>query len=297
MEMTLLIMAAGMGSRYGGSKQTDGFGPNGELLVDYSIYDALQAGFNKIVFVIRKHMEHKFVYKFGDKLNGKAKVVYAYQEYDSLPETFTPPSARMKPYGTVHALMAAKEHIHSPFAVINADDFYSREAFCAMFDSLNTLQNTGEASMVGYYLRNTVSECGHVTRGICKLDDSGRLQEIEETYWIIPKEDGTIVDIQTSRVLNPNALVSMNFWGFTPWIFDAGQAAFNQFLSALASDDMKSEYPLPLMIDKLIKESKLQVTVLDSAATWFGVTYQLDKPFVCQQLQQLHTRGTYPLQL
>lgn len=297
MEITLLIMAAGMGSRYGGSKQTDGFGPNGELLVEYSIYDALQAGFDKIVFVIRKHMEHKFNYKFGDKLKDKVKVVYAYQENETLPDEFTPPPDRMKPYGTVHALISAKDHIHGPFAVINADDFYGRNAFFAMYESLKTLLQTNSASMVGYYLRNTVSESGHVTRGICKLDEHGQLQEIEETYWIIPREDGTIFDVQTSRTLNPNALVSMNFWGFTPWIFESSQATLSQFLSTLASDDMKSEFPLPLLIDKLIKENKLRVTVLDSASTWFGVTYQMDKPYVCEQLKLLHAYGIYPVQI
>ena len=297
MEKTLLILAAGMGSRYGGDKQTDALGPNGELLVEYSIYDAMQAGFDKIVFVIRKHMKHKFEYRFGEKLDGKVKVVYANQEYDTLPSSFTPPPARMKPYGTVHALMSAKDHISGPFAVINADDFYGREAFTAMAASLESLQKSGEASMVGYCLRNTVSESGHVTRGICKLNDQGQLQEIEETYWIIPKEDGTIVDIQTSRVLDPNAIVSMNFWGFTPWIFEAGQIYFRQFLAALSSDDMKSEYPLPLLVDRMIKTGELRVNVLDSAATWFGVTYQLDKPYVCQQLKQLHAYGTYPAQI
>jgi len=297
MNATLLIMAAGMGSRYGGDKQIDRMGPGGEMLLEYSIHDAVLAGFNKVVFVIKRAMEDTFRERLGEKIAKKVPVYYAFQEYDSLPEGFTPPQGRVKPYGTVHAVYAAREVIHEPFAVINADDYYGQSAFKTMYDSLRKLDETNAASMVGYYLRNTVSENGHVTRGLCATDERGKLQAVTETYQIKPFPDGTIRDTHTDAngvILDPNALVSMNFWGFTPWFFNACRERLTAFVNSLAADEMKAEYPLPVMIDELMQANMLSVDVLSSDAVWFGVTYKEDKPYVINELQKLHDAGVYP---
>ena len=223
MNTTLLIMAAGLGSRYGGNKQIDRIGPNGEILMEYSIYDAVEAGFNKVVFVIRKSMDAQFREMIGDKIAQKVEVAYAYQEYDTLPDGFIPPEGRTKPYGTVHAVVCAMDLIHEPFAVINADDYYGKDAFAAMYASLQGLRDTEtKASMVAYYLKNTVSRNGHVTRGICEVDETGHLVKVTETYSILPFPDGTIRDIHDNPdgiILDPDALVSMNLWGFSPAFF------------------------------------------------------------------------------
>ena len=230
MNTTLLIMAAGLGSRYGGNKQIDRIGPNGEILMEYSIHDAVEAGFDKVVFVIRKSMDEQFRSMIGDKIAKKVHVEYAYQEYDSLPDGFIPPADRTKPYGTVHAVMCAKDVIHEPFAVINADDYYGRDAFKAMADALHRLQHEdNKAYMVAYYLKNTVSKHGHVTRGVCTTDETGHLVKVTETFSILPFPDGTIRDIHDNPdgiILNPDALVSMNMWGFGPSFFDRMPSSF-----------------------------------------------------------------------
>ena len=297
MNATLLIMAAGMGSRYGGDKQIDRMGPNGELLLEYSIHDALEAGFNKVVFVIKRAMEAAFRERLGDKIAQKVPVYYAFQEYDSLPDGFTPPQGRAKPYGTVHAVYCAKDLVKEPFAVINADDYYGKSAFATIMTSLKALPQTGAASMVGYYLRNTVSENGHVTRGVCNTDKYGRLMGVTETYQIKPFPDGTIRDTHRDEngvILDPNALVSMNFWGFTPWFFEACGEHLSAFVKRLASDEMKAEYPLPVMVDEMMKANQLTVDVLSTDAVWFGVTYKEDKPYVAGELKKLHEAGVYP---
>lgn len=300
MNTTLLIMAAGMGSRYGGDKQIDRMGPNGEMLLEYSIHDAIQAGFNKVVFVIKRSMEETFRERLGDKIARKVPVYYAFQEYDSLPEGFTPPQGRVKPYGTVHAVYAAQAVINEPFAVINADDYYGQSAFATMYASLQKLPQQNAASMVGYYLRNTVSENGHVTRGVCATDAQGKLQAVTETYQIKPFPDGTIRDTHSDAKgvpLDPNALVSMNFWGFTPWFFTACKERLTAFVNSLACDEMKAEYPLPVMIDELMQANALTVDVLSTDAVWFGVTYKEDKPYVASELKKLHEAGIYPATL
>lgn len=300
MKTTLLIMAAGLGSRYGGNKQIDHIGPNGEILLEYSIHDAIAAGFDKVVFVIKRSMDETFRQLIGDKIAAKAEVRYAYQEYDSLPGGFTAPEGRTKPYGTVHAVACAKDFIQEPFAVINADDYYGKDAFQAMADSLRRMQGKrNTASMVAYYLRNTVSENGHVTRGVCETDAEGNLVKVTETYKIMPFKDGTIRDLETDpagRILDPNALVSMNFWGFTPWFFEAAERELISFLEG-EGDPMKKEYALPTLVDKLMHTDGLRVEVLSTHAVWFGVTYREDKEYVASELQKLHARGDYPAKL
>ena len=243
MNTTLLIMAAGLGSRYGGNKQIDRIGPNGEILMEYSIYDAVQAGFDKVVFVIRRSMDGLFREMIGDKIAKKVNVAYAYQEYDTLPVGFVPPAERSKPYGTVHAVVCASDQIREPFAVINADDYYGRDAFAAMAESLKKLRSEpNKASMVAYYLKNTISKNGHVTRGVCTVDENRHLQKVTETYSILPFPDGTIRDIHDDPdgiILDPDALVSMNLWGFSPSFFDAGKKYLADFLKDPSGDPLK----------------------------------------------------------
>ena len=298
MNTTLLIMAAGLGSRYGGNKQIDRIGPNGEILMEYSIHDAVEEGVDKVVFVIRKIMDEQFRSMIGDKIAKKVHVEYAYQEYDSLPDGFIPPADRTKPYGTVHAVMCAKDVIHEPFAVINADDYYGRDAFKAMADALHRLQHEdNKAYMVAYYLKNTVSKHGHVTRGVCTTDETGHLVKVTETFSILPFPDGTIRDIHDNPdgiILNPDALVSMNMWGFGPSFFDAGIQYLSDFLKDNSGDPLKKECLLPSLVDTLMHEKGLKVEVLSTDAVWFGVTYKEDKEYVAAELQKLHDNGTYP---
>jgi NDP-sugar pyrophosphorylase family protein len=298
MNTTLLIMAAGLGSRYGGNKQVDRIGPNGEILMEYSIYDAMEAGFDKVVFVIRRNMDQMFRELIGNKIAEKVEVAYAYQEYDSLPGGFTPPAERTKPYGTVHAVMCARDLIHEPFAVINADDYYGKDAFSAMAASLKRLRNeTNKASMVAYYLKNTVSKNGHVTRGVCSTDTEGHLLKVTETYSILPFPDGTIRDIHDNPdgiILDPDALVSMNLWGFAPDFFEAGTAYLDAFLKDPSVDPLKKECLLPALLDTRMRTAGLQVEVLSTKAVWFGVTYKEDKDYVAGELKKLHDNGSYP---
>ncbi len=298
MNTTLLIMAAGLGSRYGGNKQIDRIGPNGEILMEYSIYDAVEAGFNKVVFVIRKSMDAQFREMIGDKIAQKVEVAYAYQEYDTLPDGFIPPEGRTKPYGTVHAVVCAMDLIHEPFAVINADDYYGKDAFAAMYASLQGLRDTEtKASMVAYYLKNTVSRNGHVTRGICEVDETGHLVKVTETYSILPFPDGTIRDIHDNPdgiILDPDALVSMNLWGFSPAFFKGGQKYLSDFLKDDSGDPLKKECLLPALVDDQMHAQGLQVEVLSTRAVWFGVTYKEDKDYVAAELKKLHENGSYP---
>ncbi len=301
MKTTLLIMAAGLGSRFGGDKQIAKIGPNGEILLEYSIHDAVAAGFDKVVFVIKRDMEAKFRELIGDKISQKVEVHYAFQEYNSLPAGFTPPEGRTKPYGTVHAVLAAKDVINEPFAVINADDYYGKDAFFTMAESLHGMAGKANvASMVAYRLKNTVSDNGHVTRGVCQKDESGHLVKVQETYKILPFPDGTIRDVnfrEEGDILDPDSLVSMNFWGLTPWFFEAAQRDFVTFLGKDAGDPMKKEFVLPTEIDSLMHTDGLTVDVLSTNAVWFGVTYAADKDYVAGELLKLHEKGLYPAKL
>ena len=298
MNTTLLIMAAGLGSRYGGNKQIDRIGPNGEILMEYSIYDAVEAGFDKVVFVIRRSMDALFREMIGDKIAKKVSVAYAYQEYDSLPDGFIPPAERTKPYGTVHAVVCAMDQIHEPFAVINADDYYGKDAFAAMAAALKRLQTEqNKAYMVAYYLKNTISKHGHVTRGVCTTDEEHHLQKVTETYSILPFPDGTIRDIHDDPegvILDPDSLVSMNLWGFAPSFFVAGRKYLSTFLKDPSGDPLKKECLLPALVDTLMHDAGLQVDVLSTKAVWFGVTYKEDKEFVASELKKLHDEGSYP---
>lgn len=298
MKKTLLIMAAGLGSRYGGNKQVDQIGPHGEILMEYSIHDALEAGFGKVVFVIKRAMAESFPAMVGNKIARKVEVHYVYQEFDSLPGGFVPPPDRTKPYGTVHAVLAAKDCIQEPFAVINADDYYGRDAFAAMARSLDGMAGKeSAASMVAYYLRNTVSENGTVTRGVCTRSQDGYLEKVVETYSIKPMPDGTIRDLHSSEegvILDPDALVSMNFWGFTPAFFAAAERRLAAFLRQKTGDPLKREYVLPTLVDDLMREEGLKVEVLSTGAVWFGITYREDKEYVMKELKKLHDAGIYP---
>jgi len=297
MKTTLVIMAAGLGSRYGGNKQTEGIGPNHEMLMEYSLYDALRAGFDKFIFVIKPDMQQLIETLCGELLqtHPEVEVHYAIQDFSSVPSFYQVPASRTKPFGTVHAVLCATKYINEPFAVINADDFYGADAYASMCQYLQSSID-GEASMVAYYLKNTVSANGAVTRGVCK-GENGILHSITETFKILPFPDGTIRD--TSKCvegehLDVNALVSMNFWGFHPSIAQALQSYFDAFLHAIPAEDIKAECLLPVMVDTLMQQQKLTVRILSTDAVWFGMTYPADKPFVQQSLKALHDNGTYP---
>ncbi len=289
---TLLIMAAGLGSRYGGNKQIDGLGPNGEILMQYSIYDAIQAGFEKVVFVIKP--EHQSVIEKLCQSISDVEIDYVYQDFTSIPPIYSVPAEREKPFGTVHAVLCAAEAIREPFAVINADDFYGADAFRVMRESLCALSD-GEAAMVSYRLKNTVSRNGAVTRGICHVVD-GQLQHVTETYRITVDEEGKVRDDQMGA-LDGELPVSMNMWGFLPDIFDSMQASFENFLMKIEEGNWKAEYALPTMVDDQIREGVLRVRVLHTEAVWFGVTYREDRESVMEELARLHGEGIYPTPL
>ncbi len=299
MQPTLLILAAGMGSRYGGLKQIDQIGPSGEAIIDYSIYDAIRAGFGRVVFVIRKSIEEPFKAAFVDKFSDKIKVDYVFQELDMLPEGFTLPEDREKPWGTAHAMLVAKDAIKEPFAVINADDYYGKEAYQAIVDFLkNVAPQEQKHCMVGYYLKSTLSENGTVNRGVCSTDENSNLTGIVETIAIEPKENGIFYPAGTGtwNELSPDTIVSMNMFGFTPAIFTILENDFKQFLSEKINTP-KSEFFIPLAINKMIQEKTGSMKVLKSDAEWFGVTYKEDKPVVIERINELVAKGVYPEKL
>jgi UTP-glucose-1-phosphate uridylyltransferase len=286
---TLLIMAAGLGSRYGGNKQIDGLGPHGEILMQYSIYDAIRAGFRKLVFVIKP--EHREVMERICGSIGDVQIVFAYQDYSSIPSFYRIPEERIKPFGTVHAVLCAADVIREPFAVINADDFYGADAFRAMQECLQTLE-ADEAAMVSYRLANTVSRNGAVTRGVCHVEE-GYLKKVTETYQITVDASARIVD-RDSGVLEGDLPVSMNLWGFTPAIFSPMREEFERFLRGIPEGDLKAEYALPTLVDGMIGQRGLRVRVLSTHAVWFGVTYREDRDGVAAELARLCENGTYP---
>lgn len=300
MKVSLVIMAAGLGSRYGGSKQVDGIGPHHEILMEYSIYDAIRAGFNKIVFIIKPEMEEMMHRLCGDYLakrtardGSPVEVAYAFQDFSSVPDFYTVPPERTKPFGTVHALLCAADVVHEPCCVINADDYYGIDAYRTIYEELIRLPENGKATMVGYLLKNTASLHGTVSRGVCTVD-GGRLCSVREALKVQLYPDGTLRDLARDESLDPDTVVSMNFWGFMPSIFPALKEYFENFLRSDAGKDLKSECLLPVMVDQQMKEGKLEVSVLHSADKWFGMTYHEDRAVVAQELQKLHARGDYP---
>jgi len=298
MKPTLLILAAGMGSRFGGLKQVEPVGPNGEAIIDYSIYDAIRAGFGKVVFIIRESFADAFKEKFDKKLNGKIEVDYVFQELDMLPEGFTLPEGREKPWGTAHAILCAKSAVKEPFCALNADDFYGFNAYKAMAKFLTESKNTTEYAMVGYKLNDTLSEFGSVSRGICDVDDDLNLKKIVETIKIV-KKDGKVISIENdgSEVeLTGNENASMNNWGFKPSVFEELEKRFTQFLKT-EIDKPKSEMYIPSVVFDLINDGVATAKVLEANSRWFGVTYKEDKPFVIGKINALIAAGEYPAKL
>ena len=302
MNSALVIMAAGLGSRYGGNKQVDGVGPNGEVLMEYSIHDAIRAGFTKVVFIVKPEILGLVRTLCGDSLRGKTtrsgkplEVCYAFQDFESLPAFYTLPAGRTKPFGTTHAVLCARDYVNEPFCVINADDYYGVDAYRAMYEELQRLPRQGRATMVGYLLKNTVSANGTVSRGVCRVEN-GWLRGIHETLKIQLFPDGSIADVAEGqhRELAPDTVVSMNFWGFMPSIFQELEAYFDHFLRCEAGDNIKAECLLPGMVGDLLEQGRLEVSVLHSADRWFGMTYHEDRQAVAAELQKLHAGGVYP---
>lgn len=302
MKPTLLLLAAGMGSRYGGLKQLDGLGPNGETIMDYSIYDAIKAGFGKIVFVIRKDFEDDFRQKVLSKYEGHIPAEVCFQAMDKLPEGFTVPEGRQKPWGTNHAVMMAKGLIHEPFCVINCDDFYNRDAYMVMGKFLSELPegSKNRYSMVGFRVGNTLSENGTVARGICSKDNEGHLTEVVERTEIM-RVDGKVCykDEEGKWVaVEDNTPVSMNMWGFTPDYFEYSDEYFKEFLSdAKNMENLKAEFFIPLVVNNLIHAGTATVKVLDTTSKWFGVTYAADRQATVDRIQKLIDEGVYPNRL
>ena len=302
MKPTLLLLAAGMGSRYGGLKQLDGLGPNGETIMDYSIYDAIQAGFGKIVWVIRKDFEQDFREKILSKYEGHVPCELVFQGIDSLPEGFSVPESREKPWGTNHAVLMAMSAIKEPFCVINCDDFYNRDCFKVIGKFLSELPEGSKNTyaMVGFRVGNTLSENGTVARGICSKDENGNLTTVVERTEI--ERHGSEIQYKDEQgewvTVDDNTPVSMNVWGFTPDYFEYSEAYFREFLSDPKNmQNLKSEYFIPLMVNKLINDKTATVKVLDTTSKWFGVTYSADRPSVVAKIQSLVDEGVYPEKL
>jgi len=301
MKPTLLVLAAGMGSRYGGLKQIDPMGPHGETVLDYSVFDALRAGFGKVVFIIREEFAQAFREGIGARFADRIEVDYAFQRLDDLPAGFSVPDGREKPWGTAHAVRAARHAVKGHFAVINADDFYGRDAYqraAAFFDSLPPDASSAMA-MVGYPLENTLSDHGHVNRGICKINEAGFLTNVEEYLDIEREGDGHVRGnaLDAKRHIIPaGSLVSMNFWAFSPEFFTQLEEGFSRFM-AESGDQMKSECYIPTVVDHLIHSGHAQCLVLKTNSSWFGVTYPADKPYVVESIRKLIATGEYPEKL
>jgi hypothetical protein len=300
MKPSLFVLAAGMGSRYGGLKQLDGLGPNGETIMDYSVFDALRSGFGKIVFVIRRCFESDFREKIISRYESHVPVEVVFQELDCLPDGFSVPADRQKPWGTNHAVLMGRDVIREPFAVINADDFYGRDSFEILSRYLTSIAGSmNDYCMIGYRLGNTLSESGSVARGVCEKDGDGFLTAVVERSYVIRDDDGKIKfrdELNEFRTVGENTPVSMNMWGFTPEYFDYAGRQFVDFLKDNA-DNPKAEFFIPLVINNLVKSGTVRVKVLDTPSQWFGVTYREDRPGVVLKIKELHEKGEYPLKL
>lgn len=302
MKTALVIMAAGIGSRFGGGiKQLEPVGPNGEIIMDYSIHDAVEAGFDKIVFIIRRNIEADFREAIGNRMEQLCalkgvEIAYAFQEMDDLPEGITVPEGRKKPWGTGQAVLACREIIKEPFAVINADDYYGKEAFVRLHDFLQgyTPDKAAEFCMAGFILKNTLSENGGVTRGVCQLDADEYLTGVHETSNIVKTADGAAIEEENGlRPIDPMSYVSMNMWGLTPEFIQMLEKGFVEFFEKIDGNEEKAEYLLPIYIDELLQAGKVSVKVLETADKWFGVTYKEDKPVVVESFQNLIKTGVY----
>lgn len=294
----LVVMAAGMGSRYGGLKQIDPVDEQGHIIMDFSIYDAVKAGFKKVVFIIKEENEKDFKAAIGDRLSKVIDVSYVYQKLENIPEGFTVPEGRIKPFGTGHAILSCINEVDAPFAVINADDYYGKEAYVKVHDYLvqeKPADDVLHICMAGFRLGNTLSDNGSVTRGLCHITD-GKLTGVTETHNIFKTADGaeSREDGQPAEKLDLNELVSMNMWGLTPAFMDTLYDGFVEFLQNVKAGDIKAEYLLPVMIDALIQKGTAQVDVLETKDTWFGVTYQEDKEVVIKAFKELTEAGVYP---
>ena len=295
----LVIMAAGMGSRYGGLKQIDPVDEQGNKIIDFSIYDAIRAGFERIVFVIKKEHEADFRSCISDRIGNRVQIAYAYQELENIPEDCSVPDGRVKPWGTGHAVLSASHLLNGPFAVINADDFYGREAFRMIHDYLMENRDTDKYryAMVGYALKNTLTENGSVSRGVCETDAQGFLKDIVERTKILRQDDRIVYteDGEHYFPLSKDCIVSMNMWGFSVSFLNEAKERFATFFrKTVPANPLKAEFYLPFVVDELLKEGKADVKVLQSQDQWFGVTYQEDKPFVQKSIRELKEQGIYP---
>ncbi len=293
----LMIMAAGMGSRYGGLKQMDPVGAHGELILDYSLFDARRAGFERAVIIIKKENEEAFRQVLGDRVSKHMQIDYAYQDLADIPEGYQIPQGRQKPWGTAHALYAARSLVDAPFCAINADDFYGYNAFKLCYDHLCNLKDEGDVAMVGYLLKDTLSESGSVARGVCATDGSGHLVDLTERTHIIPSVDGPLMteDGQTYTRLSEDTVVSMNMWGFPASMMQAIVDGFPAFLeNNVPKNPLKAEYFLPMVVDNQLSSGKARVTVLTTPDKWYGVTYAADKQDVVAALARMSEGGEYP---
>ena len=298
MKPTLLVLAAGMGSRYGGNKQLDQVGPSGETIIDYSIYDAIRAGFGKIVFVIRRDLEEQIKETFIKRLKGKIEVDYVFQEITNLPEGLKVPPERQKPWGTSHAILVTKDKIREPFGVINADDYYGIESFKTLYNFLVNDKDVNNYCIVGYKMGNTLSDHGHVNRGVCKADKKGFLESIVETRTIEKRKDGIFAPDSDGNIqkFTGNEVVSMNLWGFKTSCYSFLDKEFRSFIKTNYSN-LKAELDIPTSVDKFVKNGEITIQILMSHERWFGVTYREDKPFVVENIRRMVDKGLYPERL
>lgn len=298
MKPTLLVLAAGMGTRYGGNKQLDEVGPSGETIIDYSIYDAIRAGFGKIVFVIRRDIEQQIKERFVERLQGKIEVDYVFQEIKNLPEGVNVSPERQKPWGTSHAILVTENKIKEPFGVINADDYYGVESFRILHDFLVSDKDPKSYCIVGYKMGNTLSDHGNVNRGVCWVDEKGLLKNIVETRQIEKTASGAQAPGSDGKMqyFTGNEVVSMNLWGFKPSCFSFLGEEFRNFINKSVMD-LKSELDIPTSIDKFVKNGQITIKILMSNERWFGVTYREDKPFVVESLKKMIRNGVYPARI
>lgn len=296
MDLNLVIMAAGIGSRYGGVKQLEGIGPGGETIMDYSLHDAIKQGYNKAVFIIRKELQEAFDHHYRERFRGSIEIDYVYQdEFRKYEDKYE--IKRSKPWGTAHAMLSAAEKVNAPFAILNADDYYGPQPFSAMAEALKSNDDPHTLFLMGYKLDNTLSDFGTVSRGLCTTDEQHYLEDVKELTKIARREGEIYYEEDGNfKMLQPDAYVSMNFWGFSPWIFEELDSQFKTFIE-LNHDNPKAEFYIPTFVDKLIKDGKARAKVLPTDATWLGVTYQEDKPHVIKGINEFIARGLYPARL